>query len=268
MRLAVAAAGFSPGKADQLRRAMGHKRSRERMAELYDDLVAGMAENGIPTEVGDQVWKQLSAFADYGFPESHAASFALLVYASAFLKLYYPAEFFCAILNNQPMGFYPPGRTGWRRAATRGEDAVGGRVAEPGGVYGRGGWGLGVGGWGWRARDERARERGSESNGMHALGERERGAVRLGFKYVNGLGEMACAGLEEVSRGARPCAQPGCPTAPDETDPVRRHPVGARPCAPTEGCGLECVDHSPARSTATSATSATARGWIGGRSSG
>ena len=108
MRLAVAAAGFSPGKADQLRRAMGHKRSRERMAELYEDLLQGMEANGISREVGDQVWKQLSAFADYGFPESHAASFALLVYASAYLKLYYPAEFYCAILNSQPMGFYPP----------------------------------------------------------------------------------------------------------------------------------------------------------------
>ncbi|MCC7104957.1 MAG: DNA polymerase III subunit alpha, partial [Chloroflexi bacterium] len=108
MRLAIAAAGFSPGKADQLRRAMGHKRSRERMAELYDDFLQGMAANGIPERVGRQVWKQLSAFADYGFPESHAASFALIVYASAYLKRYYPVAFYCALLNNQPMGFYPP----------------------------------------------------------------------------------------------------------------------------------------------------------------
>ncbi|MBI4318714.1 MAG: error-prone DNA polymerase, partial [Chloroflexi bacterium] len=108
MKLAIAAAGFSPGKADLLRKAMGHKRSRQQMDALCDDLIRGMAENGIPQEAAMRIFKQLAAFADYGFPESHAASFAHIVYASAYLKRYYPAEFYCALLNNQPMGFYQP----------------------------------------------------------------------------------------------------------------------------------------------------------------
>jgi error-prone DNA polymerase len=109
MQVAVACAGFSPGEADELRRAMGHKRSRERMAELCERLVAGMARNGIPAETAVRIYNQINAFADYGFPESHAASFALLVYASAYLKHYYGPEFLCAMLNAQPMGFYAPG---------------------------------------------------------------------------------------------------------------------------------------------------------------
>ena len=109
MQVAIAAAGFTPGEADELRRAMGHKRSHERMARICGKLVDGMAKNGIEPDVARRIFNQISAFADYGFPESHAASFALLVYASAWLKLYYPAEFACALLNAQPMGFYAPG---------------------------------------------------------------------------------------------------------------------------------------------------------------
>src|SRR6202035_915545 len=106
MRMAMEAAGFSPGQADQLRRAMGHKRSRERMAELYPRLVEGMIANGIPREDADKLYHMLEGFADYGFPESHAASFALLAYASAYVKCREPAIFCAAILNVQPMGFY------------------------------------------------------------------------------------------------------------------------------------------------------------------
>ncbi|MGI8496511.1 MAG: DNA polymerase III subunit alpha [Gemmatimonadaceae bacterium] len=109
MQVAIAAAGFTPGEADNLRRAMGHKRSRERMAEICEKLVLGMARNGIPEETARKIYNQINAFADYGFPESHAASFALLVYASAYLKHYYAPEFTAAILNAQPMGFYAPG---------------------------------------------------------------------------------------------------------------------------------------------------------------
>ena len=109
MQVAIAAAGFSPGEADALRRAMGHKRSHEKMAEICERLVAGMARNGIPEETARRIYNQINAFADYGFPESHAASFALLVYASAYLKWYYAPEFLCALLNAQPMGFYAPG---------------------------------------------------------------------------------------------------------------------------------------------------------------
>ncbi|UCD64260.1 MAG: error-prone DNA polymerase [Candidatus Zixiibacteriota bacterium] len=108
MKVAVAAAGFSPSEADELRRAMGHKRSREKMAALSDKLIMGMVKNGIRFEAAERIFNQLAAFADFGFAESHAASFALLVYVSAFLKLYYPQEFYCALLNAQPMGFYTP----------------------------------------------------------------------------------------------------------------------------------------------------------------
>jgi error-prone DNA polymerase len=106
MRMAMEAAGFSAGEADRLRRAMGHKRSRERMAELYPRLVEGMVQNGIPREDADKLYHMLEGFADYGFPESHAASFALLAYASAYVKCHEPAIFCAAILNVQPMGFY------------------------------------------------------------------------------------------------------------------------------------------------------------------
>ena len=109
MQVAIAAAGFTPGQADQLRRAMGHKRSRERMAAICEELIAGMARNGIPEETARRIYNQINAFADYGFPESHAASFALIVYATAWLRHYYAPEYLCAILNAQPMGFYSPG---------------------------------------------------------------------------------------------------------------------------------------------------------------
>jgi len=109
MQVAIACAGFTPGEADNLRRAMGHKRSRERMAEICDRLVSGMRANGIAEETALRIYNQINAFADYGFPESHAASFALLVYASAYLKHYYAPEFTAALLNAQPMGFYAPG---------------------------------------------------------------------------------------------------------------------------------------------------------------
>src|SRR5579872_2556569 len=106
MRMAIEAAGFTPGQADQLRRAMGHKRSHQRMAEIYPKLVGGMVANGIDKEAAEQLFHMLEGFADYGFPESHAASFALLAYASAYLKCHLPAVFAAAILNVQPMGFY------------------------------------------------------------------------------------------------------------------------------------------------------------------
>ena len=109
MQVAVACAGFTPGEADVLRKAMGHKRSRERMSAICRKLVDGMERNGIPKDVAMRIYNQINAFADYGFPESHAASFALLVYASAYLKHYYAPEFTAALLNSQPMGFYAPG---------------------------------------------------------------------------------------------------------------------------------------------------------------
>lgn len=109
MQVAIAAAGFTPGEADLLRKAMGHKRSRERMADICQKMITGMEANGIPADVAQRIYNQINAFADYGFPESHAASFALIVYASAYLRHYYAPEFLCAMLNAQPMGFYAPG---------------------------------------------------------------------------------------------------------------------------------------------------------------
>jgi error-prone DNA polymerase len=109
MQVAIAAAGFTAGEADNLRRAMGHKRSRERMADICQKMIDGMLRNGFSQDVAQRIYNQINAFADYGFPESHAASFALLVYASAYLKHYYAPEFTAAILNAQPMGFYSPG---------------------------------------------------------------------------------------------------------------------------------------------------------------
>ncbi|GAC1542418.1 MAG: error-prone DNA polymerase [Polyangiales bacterium] len=108
MKVAIEVGGFTPAEADELRRAMGHKRSRAAMAEITHKLAARMVERGIGVEVAARIVRQLAAFADYGFPESHAASFALLVYASAYLRHHYSPEFYAAILNAQPMGFYSP----------------------------------------------------------------------------------------------------------------------------------------------------------------
>ena len=108
MQMAMDAAGFTPGEADQLRQAMGSKRSSERMERLRGRLYAGMAERGITGEVADRIYEKLAAFANFGFPESHSVSFAYLVYASAWLKLHYPAAFLAALLNAQPMGFWSP----------------------------------------------------------------------------------------------------------------------------------------------------------------
>ncbi|WP_432829445.1 error-prone DNA polymerase [Dactylosporangium sp. CA-092794] len=108
MQMAIDVAGFTPAESDELRRAMGSKRSMERMGAIRDRLYAGMAHNGITGPLADELFDKLAAFANYGFPESHAMSFAYLVYASAWLKRYHPAAFCAALLNAQPMGFYSP----------------------------------------------------------------------------------------------------------------------------------------------------------------
>jgi error-prone DNA polymerase len=108
MQMAIDVAGFSPGEADQLRQAMGSKRSTERMERLRGRLYEGMAERGIVGEVADQIYAKLAAFANFGFPESHSVSFAYLVYASAWFKLHHPAAFCAGLLDAQPMGFYSP----------------------------------------------------------------------------------------------------------------------------------------------------------------
>jgi len=108
LRMAMIAAGFTGGQAEELRRAMGFKRSEKRMLDIEGPLRTGMEKNGITGKVQDTIVHSITSFALYGFPESHAASFALLAYASAYLKCHYLAAFTCAMLNNQPMGFYAP----------------------------------------------------------------------------------------------------------------------------------------------------------------
>ena len=108
MQLAVAAAGFTPGEADQLRRAMGAWKRSGGIGHFRDKLLGGMAARGYSRDFAERIYKQMLGFGDYGFPEAHAASFALLVYDSAWLKCHEPAAFTAALLNSQPMGFYAP----------------------------------------------------------------------------------------------------------------------------------------------------------------
>src|SRR5205085_1962094 len=108
LRIAMVAAGFTGGEAEELRRAMGFKRSEERMGALEKRLRDGMEKNGIAGAAADQIVKSITSFALYGFPESHAASFALIAYASAYLKARHPAAFYVALMNAWPMGFYHP----------------------------------------------------------------------------------------------------------------------------------------------------------------
>lgn len=108
LRIAMTVANFSGAEAEELRRAVGMRRSWERMKDLEVKLRSGMTVNGIDVKTQDNIVENISSFALYGFPESHAASFALIAYASAYLKVKYLAAFTCAILNNQPMGFYAP----------------------------------------------------------------------------------------------------------------------------------------------------------------
>jgi error-prone DNA polymerase len=108
LKMAMICANFTGGEAEELRRALGHKRSKQKMMEIEVRLRSGMTQNGVTPNAQDAIVQFISAFALYGFPESHSASFALIAYASAFLKVRYLAAFTAALLNNQPMGFYSP----------------------------------------------------------------------------------------------------------------------------------------------------------------
>jgi error-prone DNA polymerase len=180
LRMAMVAAGFTGGQAEELRRAMGFKRSEKRMKQIEVQLREGMARNGITGETADRIVTSITSFALYGFPESHAASFALLAYASAYLKVHYPAAFYTALLNNQPMGFYHP--------ATLVKDAQRRGVRfHP----------IDVQHSDWLCRVE------------------EDGGIRLGFMYVNGLrkhvGEVMAA-VDRTKTAAPPllCTKCGC----------------------------------------------------------
>jgi len=108
MKIAIVAAGFTPSEADQLRRAMATFRRAGTIHGFRDKMIQGMTARGYDAAFAERCFKQIEGFGEYGFPESHAASFALLVYVSAWLKCHYPAAFACALLNSQPMGFYAP----------------------------------------------------------------------------------------------------------------------------------------------------------------
>ncbi len=168
LRMAMVVAGFSGGEAEELRRAMGFKRSVKRMQQIETKLRAGMAANGIVGKAADDIVQSITSFALYGFPESHAASFALLVYASAYLKVHFPAAFYTALLNNQPMGFYHP--------ATLVKDAQrhGIRFAPIDVQHSQ---------WPCVIQDD--------------------GVVRLGLRYVKGLREEAGRRIERQALGAR-----------------------------------------------------------------
>ena len=122
MQIAIVAGGFTPGEADQLRRAMATFRRTGTIGTFRDKLITGMLQRGYDQDFAERCFKQIEGFADYGFPESHAASFALLVYVSCWLKCHYPDVFAAALLNSQPMGFYAPAQIVRDAARARGRD--------------------------------------------------------------------------------------------------------------------------------------------------
>jgi len=163
LRMAMATAGFTGGEAEELRRAFGFKRRKQAMDEVEKKLRAGMAEQGIAGEAAEAIIRSITAFALYGFPESHAASFALLAYASTYLKAHHPAAFYAALLNNQPMGFYHP-------ATIVGDAARHGQTIHPADV--------------------------NHSDWLCAI--EADGTVRLGLRYVRGLREEAGRRIERL----------------------------------------------------------------------
>ena len=194
MALAIKAAGFTAGEADQLRRAMAAwKRKGDLIYRFGRRLIDGMTERGLPREFAERCFEQIKGFSEYGFPESHAASFALLVYASAWLKRHYPAEFCAALLNSQPMGFYAPAQL-IRDAREHGVTVLPVDVNRSE----------------WECTMEEERDRGTEGqrdkveeDGCHypspqpshpahelgAMGSAGKPCVRLGLRMVSGLGK-------------------------------------------------------------------------------
>jgi error-prone DNA polymerase len=193
LRMAMLVSGFTGGEAEELRRAFSHKRSEAKMREIEVRLRAGMERNGIAGPVQDTIVQSITSFALYGFPESHAASFALLAYASAYLKTHYLAAFTAALLNNQPMGFYHP--------STIVKDAQRhGLKVRP----------VDVTRSGWLCEIESSPTRGHsglDTTAQHLTDERRSVpcalALRLGFRYVRGLRREAAEVLvRERARAA------------------------------------------------------------------
>ncbi|HET6629402.1 MAG TPA: error-prone DNA polymerase [Woeseiaceae bacterium] len=172
MQLAVVAAGFTPGEADRLRRAMAAWKRKSALGGFEDKLIRGMRERGYPEDFARQIYHQIEGFGEYGFPESHSASFALLVYVSSWLKCFEPAAFTCALLNSQPMGFYAPAQL-VQDAQRHGVEV---RAAD-------------VNASGWDCSLERRRD--------------GKAALRLGLRLVKGLSEAAGRRIAEERKGGR-----------------------------------------------------------------
>ncbi len=185
LRIAMVAAGFTGGQAEALRRAFGFKRSERRMQAIEGELREGMARKGITGAAADEIVASITSFALYGFPESHAASFALLAYASAYLKVHYPSAFYTALLNNQPMGFYHP--------STLVKDA--------------------------QRRGVRFQPIDVQRSMWDCTVEAD-GAIRLGLRYVNGLRQEAGRRIEQgMGIGESPTP---CRSAPSAAATIRR----------------------------------------------
>ncbi len=192
LKIAMICAGFSGGEAEELRRAFGFKRSEARMKEIEVKLRRGMMLNGITSKVQDEIVQSITSFALYGFPESHAASFALLAYASAYLKCHYLAAFTAAMLNNQPMGFYQP--------FTLIKDAQRhGLKVKPIDIT--------CSDWLCTIEVEEREMRGHGEGGTRGRGDtgREHLVMRLGLRYVKGLREQAGRAIVR-ERGKHPFA--------------------------------------------------------------
>ncbi len=178
LKVAMVAAGFTGGEAEELRRAMGSKRSVERMNAIVDKLRRGMTAKGITGKPQDEIVQGITSFALYGFPESHAASFALIAYASAYLKAHHPTAFYLGLLNAWPMGFYHP--------ATLVKDAQRHGVeirpvdVQTSGVQCR-----------WEDRALKEGERDARTGLAPAVG-----AIRIGFRFLRGLRSRAAAAIE------------------------------------------------------------------------
>jgi DNA-directed DNA polymerase III PolC len=187
MQMAIEGAGFSPGKADQLRRAMAAWKRSGKLAQFGEEFISGMIRNGYTEDFAKRCFAQIQGFGEYGFPESHAASFALLVYASCWFKCHYPDVFACALLNSQPMGFYAPAQI-VRDAIEHGVEVRGVDINRSDTIH--------VLEAGFPARDRIRKQHAEMRDDIWS-----RCAIRLGLRQVTGLRE-AHANLIVARRGA------------------------------------------------------------------
>jgi error-prone DNA polymerase len=201
MKMAIAVAGFTPGESDELRRAIGWQ-SQVEIARLHDRLIKGMLANGLSLDYSERIFRMIEGFGNYGFPESHAASFALIGYASSYLKRYHPAAFLAALLNSQPMGFYSTSslvsdaqrhgaevrspcvkHSEWDNALEKADEAH------------QNLW--------WSSSDYREKQHTPRADWEHrhiSHGIRVQPAVRLGFREIQGMSEVHAKRIAEVRR--------------------------------------------------------------------